>query len=149
METGFIVYSMEWSGSKVHPADAYDGEQGSGYPPPAGARDEYSYRIRGTAEKLTPSFDSLDNRTLKTSFIQHTDAATRELTHHLHSSTKKYFTAAISLILPVILAERLMDYSSPDTALSVIRWIYPTPLMLWIMALPLVLILPAQRHYRI
>ena len=35
------------TGWEVHPADAYDGEQGGDYPSPTGARDEYTYEVSG------------------------------------------------------------------------------------------------------
>ena len=40
---------LDWVAIKVHPADAYDGDQGDGYPPPTGARDEYTYTLHSTA----------------------------------------------------------------------------------------------------
>lgn len=42
-------YSLSWTGLQHHPANGYDGVQGGGYPPPAGARDEYSFAIAGAA----------------------------------------------------------------------------------------------------
>ena len=50
-------YNLKWSGTEVHPADAYDGEQGSGYPAPTGARDEYRYKISGTVAAMNIRFD--------------------------------------------------------------------------------------------
>lgn len=57
----FTSLSMQWKGIELHPADAYDGEQGSGYPAPTGARDEYSYAVSGNAIGARISFN--DNRT--------------------------------------------------------------------------------------
>lgn len=51
------TYNLNWRGTEVHPADAYDGEQGGGYPAPTGARDEYSYTIKGTAASMNIRFD--------------------------------------------------------------------------------------------
>lgn len=45
-------YNLQWSGTETHPADGYDGEQGSGYPAPTGARDEYAYKIKGSAASM-------------------------------------------------------------------------------------------------
>lgn len=42
--------SLSWSGTENHPADGYDGPQGGGYPAPGGARDIYSFTVRGTAQ---------------------------------------------------------------------------------------------------
>ncbi|HFR8725752.1 TPA: polymorphic toxin MafB class 3, partial [Neisseria gonorrhoeae] len=39
------------TGSEIHPEDGYDGPQGSDYPPPGGARDIYSYYVKGTSTK--------------------------------------------------------------------------------------------------
>lgn len=57
---GFTSYKLNWNGKEVHPADAYDGERGSGYPTPTGARDEYTYNIKGNATRVEVQFD--DNR---------------------------------------------------------------------------------------
>lgn len=59
----FTSLSMQWQGKEVHPADAYDGKQGSGYPTPTGARDEYSYTVAGSAIGARLNFN--DNRTAK------------------------------------------------------------------------------------
>lgn len=56
----FTSLSLKWTGTEVHPADAYDGEQGSGYPTPTGARDEYSYVVSGNAIGARINLD--DNR---------------------------------------------------------------------------------------
>ncbi len=48
---GFTVYELHRTGSQIHPADGYDGPQGGGYPEPQGARDIYSYYVKGTATK--------------------------------------------------------------------------------------------------
>ena len=56
----FTSLSLKWTGTEVHPADAYDGEQGSGYPAPTGARDEYSYVVSGHAIGARINLD--DNR---------------------------------------------------------------------------------------
>lgn len=52
-------YSLQWTGTAVHPADGYDGVQGGGYPAPAGARDIYNFSIKGlaTATYLVSSTD--------------------------------------------------------------------------------------------
>ena len=50
---GFTSYKFNISGTEVHPADAYDGEQGSGYPAPTGARDEYTYSLGGQAHSVS------------------------------------------------------------------------------------------------
>lgn len=47
------TYSLRWTGHEHHPADGYDGPQGSGYPAPTGARDEYSYKIEGLASRIS------------------------------------------------------------------------------------------------
>lgn len=44
-----LSYSIEWKGTQTHPANAYDGAQGGGYPAPTGARDEYKFDISGIA----------------------------------------------------------------------------------------------------
>ncbi|OHZ95730.1 septum formation inhibitor Maf [Neisseria gonorrhoeae] len=51
VDGGFTVYQLHRTGSEIHPADGYDGPQGGGYPPPGGARDIYSYHIKGTSTK--------------------------------------------------------------------------------------------------
>ncbi|HGM1599198.1 TPA: MafB family polymorphic toxin, partial [Neisseria gonorrhoeae] len=48
---GFTVYQLHRTGSEIHPEDGYDGPQGGGYPEPQGARDIYSYHIKGTSTK--------------------------------------------------------------------------------------------------
>ncbi|RQK31210.1 septum formation inhibitor Maf [Neisseria meningitidis] len=48
---GFTVYQVHRTGSEIHPEDGYDGPQGSDYPPPGGARDIYSYYVKGTSTK--------------------------------------------------------------------------------------------------
>ncbi len=61
---GFTLYKLEWQGHEHHPADGYDGPQGGGYPAPKGARDEYTYRVSGIAEriKLNPQIATSDER---------------------------------------------------------------------------------------
>ena len=44
---GATLTDLSVSAYEIHPADAYDGEQGGGYPLPIGARDEYSYAVNG------------------------------------------------------------------------------------------------------
>ena len=44
---GATLTDLSVSAYEIHPADAYDGEQGGGYPLPTGARDEYSYAVNG------------------------------------------------------------------------------------------------------
>ncbi|HFB6920613.1 TPA: polymorphic toxin MafB class 3, partial [Neisseria gonorrhoeae] len=51
VDGGFTVYQLHRTGSEIHPEDGYDGPQGSGYPPPGGARDIYSYYVKGTSTK--------------------------------------------------------------------------------------------------
>ncbi|MCF3010435.1 polymorphic toxin MafB class 3 [Neisseria gonorrhoeae] len=51
VDGGFTVYQLHRTGSEIHPADGYDGPQGSDYPEPQGARDIYSYHIKGTSTK--------------------------------------------------------------------------------------------------
>lgn len=60
---GFTVYRLNWEGHEHHPADGYDGPQGSNYPKPTGARDEYTYNVNGVARsiKLNPT-DTRDVR---------------------------------------------------------------------------------------
>lgn len=48
---GMTAYTLKWSGTEVHPANGYDGEQGGGYPAPKGARDIYHYTISGSATR--------------------------------------------------------------------------------------------------
>lgn len=54
LSDGFGVYRIEWTGSEVHPADGYDGPQGGGYPKPKGARDIYSYHVKGSITRIRP-----------------------------------------------------------------------------------------------
>ncbi|HHQ1380224.1 TPA: MafB family polymorphic toxin, partial [Neisseria gonorrhoeae] len=51
VDGGFTVYQLHRTGSEIHPEDGYDGPQGGGYPEPQGARDIYSYHIKGTSTK--------------------------------------------------------------------------------------------------
>ncbi|RQK09626.1 polymorphic toxin MafB class 3 [Neisseria meningitidis] len=51
VDGGFTVYQLHRTGSESHPEDGYDGPQGSDYPPPGGARDIYSYYVKGTSTK--------------------------------------------------------------------------------------------------
>ncbi|HFB8115816.1 TPA: polymorphic toxin MafB class 3 [Neisseria gonorrhoeae] len=51
VDGGFTVYQLHRTGSEIHPEDGYDGPRGGGYPPPGGARDIYSYHIKGTSTK--------------------------------------------------------------------------------------------------
>ncbi|HFC5275095.1 TPA: polymorphic toxin MafB class 3, partial [Neisseria gonorrhoeae] len=51
VDGGFTVYQLHRTGSEIHPEDGYDGPQGGGYPPPGGARDIYSYYVKGTSTK--------------------------------------------------------------------------------------------------
>ncbi|EMT8629870.1 polymorphic toxin MafB class 3, partial [Neisseria gonorrhoeae] len=51
VDGGFTVYQLHRTGSEIHPADGYAGPQGGGYPEPQGARDIYSYHIKGTSTK--------------------------------------------------------------------------------------------------
>ncbi|UYM73119.1 polymorphic toxin MafB class 3 [Neisseria gonorrhoeae] len=51
VDGGFTVYQLHRTGSEIHPEDGYDGPQGSDYPPPGGARDIYSYYVKGTSTK--------------------------------------------------------------------------------------------------
>ncbi|HFC8657669.1 TPA: polymorphic toxin MafB class 2 [Neisseria gonorrhoeae] len=56
---GFSLYRIHWDGYEHHPADGYDGPQG-GYPAPKGARDIYSYDIKGVAQNIR--LNLTDNR---------------------------------------------------------------------------------------
>ena len=51
VDGGFTVYQLHRTGSEIHPADGYDGPRGGGYPAPQGARDIYSYYVKGTSTK--------------------------------------------------------------------------------------------------
>ncbi len=51
VDGGFTVYQLHRTGSEIHPADGYDGPQGGDYPEPQGARDIYSYYVKGTSTK--------------------------------------------------------------------------------------------------
>lgn len=55
---GFSLYRIHWY--EHHPADGYDGPQGGGYPAPKGARDIYSYDIKGVAQNIR--LNLTDNR---------------------------------------------------------------------------------------
>ncbi|EPI0982378.1 polymorphic toxin MafB class 2 [Neisseria gonorrhoeae] len=57
---GFSLYRIHWDGYEHHPADGYDGPQGGGYPAPKGARDIYSYDIKGVAQNI--HLNLTDNR---------------------------------------------------------------------------------------
>lgn len=57
---GFSLYRIHWDGYEHHPADGYDGPQGGGYPAPKGARDIYSYDIKGVAQNIR--LNLIDNR---------------------------------------------------------------------------------------
>lgn len=57
---GFSLYRIHWDGYEHHPADGYDGSQGGGYPAPKGARDIYSYDIKGVAQNIR--LNLTDNR---------------------------------------------------------------------------------------
>lgn len=57
---GFSLYRIHWDGYERHPADGYDGPQGGGYPAPKGARDIYSYDIKGVAQNIR--LNLTDNR---------------------------------------------------------------------------------------
>ena len=46
------AYAIEWTGDLKHPADGYDGPIGGGYPTPTGARDEYTYKVKGIADSV-------------------------------------------------------------------------------------------------
>ena len=47
VQGGATLTDLSVTGYEIHPADAYDGEQGGGYPVPTGARDEYLYEVNG------------------------------------------------------------------------------------------------------
>lgn len=74
---GFTSYNLNWQGYELHPADAYDGAQGSGYPAPTGARDEYTYDIKGQATSVNVNFD--DSRSTKERFSDRFSDATSNL----------------------------------------------------------------------
>jgi len=46
--------NLNWTGTLSHPADSYDGVQGSNYPVPQGARDIFEYNITSTATAVYP-----------------------------------------------------------------------------------------------
>ncbi len=75
---GFTLYKLEWSGHEHHPADGYDGPQGGGYPAPKGARDIYSYDVKGIAQNI--SLNITDNRSTQQRLTDRFDNAGRMLT---------------------------------------------------------------------
>ena len=76
--TGMTFASMSWDGYEHHPADGYDGPQGGGYPAPKGARDIYSYDVKGIAQNI--SLNITDNRSTQQRLTDRFDNAGRMLT---------------------------------------------------------------------
>lgn len=87
---GFTSYKLDWRGEEVHPADGYDGAQGSGYPAPTGARDEYTYNIKGNAARVEVQFD--DNRSTLDRFKDRFSNAGDMLTNGLKNNWDKATT---------------------------------------------------------
>ena len=46
------AYAIEWTGDLKHPADGYDAPIGGNHPTPTGARDEYTYKVKGIADSV-------------------------------------------------------------------------------------------------
>lgn len=66
IDQGFTVYRLDWAGVELHPADGYDGPRGGGYPKPKGARDIYSYTVKGLARSV--KFHHVDTRNINERF---------------------------------------------------------------------------------
>ena len=81
---GFTTYKLNVSGTKIHPADGYDGEQGSGYPEPTGARDEYYYGIGGSATRVSVDFN--DSRPTDQRFLDRFSGAWNTATNGLSNA---------------------------------------------------------------
>ena len=64
VQGGATLTDLSVTGYEIHPADAYDGEQGGGYPVPTGARDEYLYEVNGKEVGVKVlALDKLPNKT--------------------------------------------------------------------------------------
>ena len=64
VQGGATLTDLSVTGYEIHPADAYDGEQGGGYPLPTGARDEYLYEVNGKEVSVkVVALDKLPNKT--------------------------------------------------------------------------------------
>ena len=81
---GFTTYKLNVSGTKIHPADGYDGEQGSGYPEPTGARDEYYYGLGGSATRVSVDFN--DSRPTDQRFLDRFSGAWNTATNGLSNA---------------------------------------------------------------
>ena len=86
---GFTVLKLNWSGTKVHPADGYDGEQGGGYPVPTGARDEYHYTINGNAQRISLQLN--DQRSTSQRFLDRFSQAGKDFVDGANQSHDKFF----------------------------------------------------------
>ena len=63
VQGGATLTDLSVTGYEIHPADAYDGEQGGGYPLPTGARDEYLYEVNGKEVSVkVVALDKLPNK---------------------------------------------------------------------------------------
>ena len=88
---GFGVYRINWEGSEIHPANGYDGEQGGGYPAPKGAKDIYSYHVKGSITRFKeykpderPFLDRMadSNYQARDNFNRRAEEAGRMITEH-------------------------------------------------------------------
>lgn len=86
---GFTVYCLEWSGHEHHPADGYDGPQGGGYPAPKGARDEYSYKVEGTARSIR--LNPQDTRSIGQRFRDNHNNLRGNFSERAREANKKMF----------------------------------------------------------
>lgn len=87
---GFTTYQLSWKGHEHHPADAYDGPQGSNFPAPTGARDEYSYGISGSAARVQVNFN--DNRDTGQRFKDRVENAKNSVTEGTKDAWNKATT---------------------------------------------------------
>lgn len=71
VQGGATLTDLSVTGYEIHPADAYDGEQGGGYPLPTGARDEYLYEVNGKEVSVkVVALDKLPNKTNDNQLLQ-------------------------------------------------------------------------------
>lgn len=84
---GFSLYRIHWDGYEHHPADGYDGPQGGGYPAPKGARDIYSYDIKGVAQNIR--LNLTDNRSTGQRLADHFHNAGAMLTQGVGDGFKR------------------------------------------------------------
>ncbi len=84
---GFTMYQMNWSGYEHHPADGYDGPQGGGYPAPHGARDIYTYEVKGKAQSI--KLNLTDTRSTEQRFADRFNNAGRMMTQGMGESWRK------------------------------------------------------------